>query len=178
MTRWAQEARLAGFDWVVPCDADELWYSTDGRRLADRLADADPTAEVFVADLYGHVVTPLDSYDQNPFRRIRWRRWKPEGRKVACRLQTGLFIGMGNHAAHVNGEWACEQGGLGVRHFPYRSFEQYARKVRQGARAIALTDFDEGVCMHWRRQAAMTDEELRAYADRVNASASPERTEP
>src|SRR5258706_10050034 len=38
MTKLARLALSHGHEWVVPCDADEVWYSLFGR-LADVLAD-------------------------------------------------------------------------------------------------------------------------------------------
>src|SRR5690606_4675809 len=56
MSHLAAQAVLGGADWVVPFDADELWYSPDGRTVADVLSAAD--ADVVAAAEFKHWPTP------------------------------------------------------------------------------------------------------------------------
>src|ERR1700688_33804 len=37
MTALAVRARMNGYQWVIPADADEFWYATDGRPIRDFL---------------------------------------------------------------------------------------------------------------------------------------------
>lgn len=169
MSRWARELGERGFEWVVPCDADEVWYVASGGRIADFLREMPDDVRVVRATLYDHVRTGLDPEDGNPIRRIGWRHLVGDGRgKVACRIRPDLVIDYGNHGASYSDGAVRTVGGLIVRHFPVRSHEQYARKVRAGAAAIACTDAPEDVCRHWRRRGAMSDEDLRAEVARLH----------
>lgn len=66
---------------------------------------------------------------------------------------------MGNHEVLRPGVRA---EGLRILHLPWRSFEQFARKSRTGAQAIALADTPEDKAYHWRRLGALDDDALRA----------------
>lgn len=164
MTAWAQEMRNRGFEWMIPCDADEFWYSYDGATLATRLGSLDPEVDVAVAAIFDHVPTRIDPDDVDPFRRIAWHRrtvspiW---GVKVACRLHDGLSIGYGNHSAFLNGGPAKERVALAIRHYPYRTADQYVCKLKNLYRATELTDYPWLSSIgHWRRAAGLSDSQL------------------
>lgn len=148
MTVLARDAGDRGHEWVVPCDADEIWYSTHGR-VGDILGTL--AVEVAEAVLYDHVATGSDPADDDPTVSIGWRRHERGGLpKVACRVRPGLAIEMGNHGAHYPGPTATLQEALTVRHFPYRSAEQMVSKVRNGAAAYAATNLPPDIGQHWR----------------------------
>lgn len=181
-TELATIAREDGFDWVIPCDADEWWHSNDLRPISAFLAGLAPDVAMVRADLYNHLPTILDGCsdcgghgwiaepgpepdlpnqiecatcegtgeERNPFRRIGWRQ-RQHGAlgKVAARLLPGLEIHMGNHSAYLPGS-GMTVAGLSVRHFSWRSEEQYLSKIRNGAIAYAATDFPESTGAHWR----------------------------
>jgi hypothetical protein len=181
-TDLAMEALALGHAWVVPCDADEVWYvaAEPERRIADFLVGQAPDIQIVEAELYHHIPTALDpkssipegiqtsaSPAPNPFRRIGWRNREKGGLpKVACRLRPDLVIQEGNHGATTTGTGA-RAGGLCVRHFSWRSEEQYARKIANGARAFAETDFPEDTGVHWRMHGSPDepdfDERVRAH---------------
>lgn len=146
MSALAARAATLGAAWVVPFDADEWWYSPFGR-IADVLEDQ-PAACVATAELYDHVATGEDPDDPNPVTRIQWRRQEPAALpKVAARTRPAVTIHQGNHGAD-HGQRV--DGLLVVRHFPYRSVEQFICKVRNGAAAYAATDLPEHQGQHWR----------------------------
>jgi hypothetical protein len=60
-----------------------------------------------------------------------------------------LEIRQGNHSAWAPGT-GLTVAGLCVRHFSWRSAEQYERKIANGYRAYAATTLPEGVGAHWR----------------------------
>ncbi|MES2867613.1 MAG: glycosyltransferase family 2 protein [Actinomycetota bacterium] len=137
---------------VVPFDADEAWYSPFGR-VADVLAEH-PGA-IFTAELYDHVATARDRDDANPLARIGWRRREPACLpKVAVRPRPSVTIHQGNHGADFG---ATIGGLLVVRHFPYRSAEQFVSKVRNGSAAYAATDLPEDAGKHWRDYGRLLD---------------------
>lgn len=159
-TALAQIAYEAGFEWVVPCDADEVWHSAFGR-LGDVLTQHSESGyDVVTAEMYDHVPTSKDDPDDaNPTTRIRWRRERRGALpKVACRLRPDLQIGMGNHVAsytdtqHV----LVREWGVTIRHFPYRSPEQFVRKAVNGLAAYeAAPDVGDEYGGHWRAYGQM-----------------------
>ena len=167
MSALAAMASDQGADWVVPFDADELWFSRDGRRIADVLAELPAMVVKAAADVWDHVATGQDdAAEANPFRRIRWRRDHPLPLpKVACRALSGIEIMQGNHEAFVPGMPSHVQASLSnaltIRHFPYRSPEQMVSKVRQGAAAYRLMEEDGvelgGTGAHWREWGDILD---------------------
>jgi hypothetical protein len=154
MTRLAHVAgKLFDADWIVPFDADEIWYSSWGR-LGDFLEAQPDDVDIVEANLFDHVATAFDDPNEpDPVKRIRWRRDHcAELPKVACRYSPNLVIGMGNHEAWYT-DHAPRTGvqRLAVRHFPYRSAAQVIRKIRNGAEAYAATDLDPKYGAHWRQ---------------------------
>jgi hypothetical protein len=192
-TRLAAEALALGHSWVVPCDADELWYATDGRPIRDFLAGLAPDVAYVRADLYNHIPTVLDEPavcescgndgwyveadedgdpvqvqcpvgEENPFLRIGWRQ-REHGAlpKVAARLRPGLEIRQGNHSAWAPGS-GVTAAGLVVRHYSWRSPEQYETKIRNGARAYAATTLSPDTGAHWRM---FGDPDAEGFGERV-----------
>lgn len=164
MTALAARAREAGAGWVVPFDADEAWMPADpwtpvGVRLADLLNEVQPRINVVAAELFDHVPTGHDDLsDGNPLSRMGWRRRAPGALpKVACRTATDLTIAMGNHDATYSDTAVRLLGVLQVRHYPYRSGEQFVRKAVQGAAALALTDLHRSMGAHWREYARIAE---------------------
>ena len=152
MTALAARAAGMGAGWVVNFDADECWYSPFGR-IADVLRES--SAQVATAALYDHVATCLDP-EGAPVDRIGWRRREPaELPKVACRAVVPATILQGNHGADYPAR--VEDGLLVVRHYPYRSVDQFVSKVRNGAAAYAATDLPEHEGQHWRDYGRLLD---------------------
>lgn len=164
MSDLAQEAREQwGAVWVLPWDADEVWFARDGRRIADVLADLPDIVRIAQADLWDHVATARDPDDVDPLRRMGWRRsYAAPLPKVAVRALPGVTILQGNHSAVFED---CDipptvSNMLTVRHYSYRSAEQTIRKVRNGAQAYAASNLREIDGAHWRQMGLMTDEQI------------------
>lgn len=151
MTALAHLAGEKGATWVVPFDADEIWYSPFHDRLADLVAGLAPQWLTAGADLYDHVATAIDGDDPNPVTRLGHRRCEPAPlRKVACRVRDDMVIEQGNHAATYTGGTTVFTDHLVVRHFPYRSPDQFVRKALNGLEAYRATDLPDDVGAHWR----------------------------
>ena len=161
MTDLGRRAYELGYDWYLPCDADEYWYSPFGR-ISDVLAgvsEREPQLLFLRARVLNHLVTPLDPADEpNPFRRLGYRLVEENPLpKVACRTSPALTVGMGNHEAWNHGivssaRATVADGELVVRHFPWRSEEQFLRKITNGSRAYAAApEVDETFGAHWRQ---------------------------
>lgn len=171
MTALAADAGQMGAAWVIPFDADEVWYSPHGR-IADVLADH-PHAAIAQAELYDHVATGHDDDLIDPVARIGWRRRAAAPLpKVAARPYPRVVIHQGNHDAGY-GDRVHDL--LVVRHFPYRSPEQMIGKVRNGAAAYAATNLPEDHGKHWRDYGRLTDEQLADVFRRYFWTAHPDR---
>lgn len=151
-------------DWIVPHDFDEIWYSPFGT-IKEIVEDLSPQWLAATADIYDHVSSAEDNqYELNPVKRIGWRR-KEKGvlPKVACRWREDLVIEQGNHAAKFDGGTTYKTDLLVIRHYPYRSPEQFVSKARNGAAAYAATNLAENVGAHWRGYGAI----LQASGEKV-----------
>lgn len=173
-TALARQAFADGFQWVVPCDADEIWYAPDGRLLCDWLNGIAPDVMMVRADLYNHLPTALD--DQriySPVRRIKWRQ-RSSGAlpKVAVRARPDVVIEAGNHSARTSGTGLAVSG-LVIRHFSWRTPEQYLRKIRNGEKAYSLTNLPSNIGEHWRMFSEHTDETVMAHFNQWFYSVSP-----
>jgi hypothetical protein len=187
MTAFAARAHAEGYDWFIPCDADEYWFSPFGR-VADVLADLperEPQALFLHAHLLNHLVTDYDDVGEpNPFRRMGWRLVQANSLpKVACRTAPELRIGMGNHEAwtaglvHSNSPPTID-GQLIIHHFPWRSEDQFVRKITNGALAYAATNLPAQYGAHWRGFGMPRDpgfeEAVRDWFRRYGYRADPE----
>jgi hypothetical protein len=158
MTRLARYAACSGAEWIIPFDADELWVAP-GSQLRDFLSNTE--FEVVRAPVMDYVPRSIDDNNEpNPYRRIVHRLAdEPNIKKVAFRAHSLARIAAGNHTVRHPG--AAGQG-LEIRHFPYRSPQQLRKKVDEGTKALAATDYVEEIAAHWRLGARMTDNELAA----------------
>jgi glycosyltransferase involved in cell wall biosynthesis len=195
-TALAMEALERGHQWVVPCDADEIWHHGEpGLALRDFFAGIGPDVQMVSAGVWNHLATALDppaatvcpdcggtarrvegtwsrpgsacrtcggswTGEPNPVRRIGWHQRFPLMRKVACRLRPDLRIGMGNHEAFTSGT-GLTISALNVRHFSWRTEEQYLRKMLNGRAAYAATDLDPMYGVGWRMWDGKPDEAIR-----------------
>lgn len=150
MTHLADAAARAGATWIVPFDADELWSGTNGD-LAETLRSARvPIVGADLVNLFPGTDADAAAWQLDPASQV--------DTKVAFRPFPGAVIEMGNHAVLRPGPSA---EGLGIAHLPWRSFEQFSRKVRQGAAALAASDVPGSLGSHWRRLGALDDAGLR-----------------
>jgi hypothetical protein len=160
MTRLAHQAFDRGADWVIPFDADELWFGRD--RLAATFAAAPRFADGLSATLYNHFLSSLDPSavtQPNPFLRFVHRDPAPASlAKVAVRRRPDVAIEQGNHGAHGEGLFEIVESDLTIAHLPYRSFEQFRRKVVNGAAAYRATTLSETMGRHWRNYGQLLDE--------------------
>lgn len=149
MTELADTAFGMGATWIVPFDADELWMAP--QRIRDVLADYPPKIRLATARVYDHRASAVDPEGVDPFRTMVWRTPDPLPLpKVAVRWTPGTVIHQGNHGADIPDPHRAAESVLEVRHFPYRSAEQFVKKARNGAAAYAATDLPEHVGAHWR----------------------------
>jgi glycosyltransferase involved in cell wall biosynthesis len=131
-TMLARAAASGGASWVVPFDADELWFGVDGRAVADVLRST--TANVIRAEWY--LFVPVKSVDAHCYaERFPYRVAQPsDAVKVAFRANWLALVRAGNHAVFT----ACPRfsGGLRIAHYSVRTPEQVAKRAHQGAAAL------------------------------------------
>jgi hypothetical protein len=157
INRVAQERPLG---WVIAVDADEIWHADVP--LVEFFEDVERSTgrpTVVSAALLSHFCTAADDPTAaDPFQRMMYRTTSVAPLpKVAFRYRQGAVVAQGNHSVQVSVRRALDDSALTVRHFPYRSVEQFVQKGVQGARAYAASDLPEGMGTHWRSYGAIYD---------------------
>jgi hypothetical protein len=162
MTRLARAAARAGADWVVPFDADELWFADEGTLAAKLRAiaaeSAGSTVGVVKAALHDTIPTGGPSPAITSAECVMDSTPTPPG-KVAIRAHRLMGVVVGNHGAKRVGRTV---DGLRIAHLQYRSEAQVERKARQGLQAVLLADAPEYVGVHWSALAELTPEAITA----------------
>lgn len=153
MTALARQAFAQGADWVIPFDADEIWYSTTGT-LHDALMAAQQLhyAQAAWAKLFNyHPTSKDDETETNPFLRITNRNPADSTmRKIAVR-RGSVQIAQGNHDATGTPPFIRATTTMEVAHFPWRGWRQFQRKVENGYAAYQATDLRDDIGAHWRQ---------------------------
>ena len=162
MTKLARQACDMGADWVLPFDADEIWYGIEGT-IAERLAGCD--ADVVMAAGWDHIVTSPGDQRFSPWRRPEYQTLS----KVAFRACPTAELNMGNHDVRGAGPHYTS-GVLEYRHFQYRSLAQMARKLRNGRAAYEASDVHHLHGVHWREGGLLTDDEMAEKWDALCAT--------
>ena len=141
----------AGCDWVVPFDADEFWSAPGG--LANYLDALNPDIGIVNATLWHH-------------RDWEYKYAVPERLpKVCFRWRPDAVLAVGNHAVAIPGARvlpARDIGGVTIRHWQYRSFEHYCRKVRDNSARLQPWEKARGDGIHQTAFEHATDAELAA----------------
>jgi hypothetical protein len=150
VTRMAREAYTTYHaDWVLNADADEFWIcDNESQTLAEAFAGI-PAAlgafDVHVTDMIG-----LPAMRGTGLQRLVYQ----DNRTTENLTSIGLFAHATHNAVHVGtADVAVAQGNhfvnipsqgeppadraIGVRHFPWRSWEQYSTKVRNAGSAYS-----------------------------------------
>lgn len=102
-------------DWVIPFDADEFWYATEGGTIRQALEDT--LASKCWARMYQHKDWDHRERDPKPLPKVAFQWW-PEAR-----------LAFGNHSVTVRGDDAW--GVLDLREWQYRSFAHFVAKVEK-----------------------------------------------
>jgi len=168
MTALARRAADLGASWIVPFDADEIWYADSDKNLADVLRSQDPAVTTVSATLLNHYETAFDADEGVPFRAMVYRKREPGALpKVAFRWHDDAVIGQGNHSVDVPGDVSTSTAGVALRHFAYRGADHFVRKARNGYEAYLATDLGPNVGAHWRQYGETLErsgeEALRAH---------------
>lgn len=162
MTVLADAAARAGAQWVIPFDADELWFGAESS-----LAETLHAARAPIARAVVHNAFPSPGPEQG----LRLDATAHYDDKVAFRPFPGAVVAMGNHEVSRPGR---SEASLRILHRPWRSYDQFARKVRSGSAALALTRLPAQKGYHWRALGALEDRELRAAWESLLQGTAPE----
>ena len=137
MTLLADILRSVGARWIVPFDADEFWFGEKGS-----LAEALSYSQYKVVQARIHNAFPMSAaqglhIDSQPHPDV----------KAAFRPFLGAVVTMGNHDVLRPGNRGAD---LRLVHVPWRSQEQFQRKITQGLRALEEADTPNDLATHWR----------------------------
>jgi hypothetical protein len=153
MTTLANIAYERGVELMLPCDSDELFFSRNGNSLTDEIRNGPGT--VFSCPVFMHLASAEDDATEvNPYRRMTNKQTTPLGLdKIFLRFNSKMEINEGNHGAKwLNGASVPgSETAVEIRHFPYRSAEQFVKKVEVTERAMLATPgYPQGWGIHYR----------------------------
>lgn len=148
VTAMAREAYSRyGADWVINADADEFWFPTNGgQTLRDVFLDIPRSLKTFtvpVIDMTGEPAlrgTGLQRLVLRDTRALdRIQRVGLHAHSTPNAVHVGsdnVKVTQGNHAVNLEPSGELPQGpGIEVLHYPWRSWEQFERKVRSAGQA-------------------------------------------
>lgn len=159
MNLWCNNCFKMGADIVIPIDADEVWYSKDKTKTLGKLLK-ETEGDIFVANSIDYIPTAKDLECDNPILSMTYRKKNSDSfPAVAFRKYPGFYLEMGNHDV-LNHKGTRVENLIGIRHYQYRSFEQFSKKVKNGKKVYDDTTFPPSMGSHWRNLGSMTDSEM------------------
>lgn len=161
MNHFVSLAYSLGADFILPIDADEIWYSIDDSlTLSETINNNSSHKTIFECQRRNFIPSPLDGDEENPFLRIKHIDPTTRvGPKVGFTRDKQAHLIQGNHDV-LNHNGSRIRDAIAINHFPYRSFEQFKRKLRNGRAVYESTDLPEGMGRHWRTLGALSDEDI------------------
>jgi glycosyltransferase involved in cell wall biosynthesis len=164
MNLWCNTCFKMGADIVIPIDADEVWYSKDkSKTLGTLLRETD--GDIFVATSTDYIPTKNDNASNNPIISMAYKKKNSDSfPAVAFNKYPGFYLEMGNHdVSNHKGKRIYDL--IGIRHYQYRSFSQFEKKVLNGKKVYDTTDFPNFIGSHWRKLGSMSKEEMMSWWD-------------
>ena len=174
VSRMARAASARNASWILPVDADELWYGV-GASISSVLRGS--RAMIMKAPLWDHL--PIDNGldSLSPYKDFTKRTVTPGTKDVAFRAHPLASVHEGNHWVNRPGE--AMQNGLEVRHFAYLGFPHFVEKMRRGAKTIGATNLSASIALEWRAWGtAPTSKDLWQRGTRLLERASVEDPAP
>jgi len=148
VTRMAREAATEhGADWVINADADEFWLPrADGLTLKEAFGGIPKSIQAFdvpVHDMIGPAALAGTGLQRLVYRDLRTEAalhrvgLKAHATHDAAHIgDPGIEVVQGNHFVSLENRGPVPDGfEVEVLHFPWRSWEQYSRKVRNAGSA-------------------------------------------
>lgn len=150
MTELARVAASKGAQWIIPFDADEWWRGIGHHTVGEILRNC--PHPIVGAKIWHYFATELDDpREPNPYKRMTWRNKEPSNlHKVAFVWRDGVRLEAGNHSLHFGNDRLMDyEYGIEMRHFPYRSAEQFLHGVENGYAALKATNLPRTYGGHW-----------------------------
>lgn len=162
MNFWCNNCFKMGADIVIPIDADEIWYSKDTSKTLGKILK-ETEGDIFVANSIDYIPTPNDIVDDNPILSMVYRKKNSDSfSAVAFKKYPGFYLEMGNHdVTNHNGNRVYDL--IGIRHYQYRSFQQFSKKVTNGKKVYDNTTFPSFIGSHWRKLGSMSENEMISW---------------
>lgn len=134
MTNLAKMAGNYGATWIIPFDADELWYTCDGHpTLADAVQEAKQRGRRSIRAFYwDYKITELDE-PGIPFVSMVYRKPEFINSKISFLYDPSISISNGNHFYYYNGDARIRDenpltDSILIRHYGVRSREHFINK--------------------------------------------------
>lgn len=162
MNQWISTCYKMGAEIIVPIDADEIWYSIDSQKtLGETLRDSD--GDIFIAKSIDLIPTINDADSDNPIKSMCYKKKNSDSfQAVAFRRYPGAYLEIGNHnVLNHNGKRVSNL--IGIRHYQYRSFEQFYKKVINGKKVYDDTRYPDYMGSHWRKLGSMSMIDLQEW---------------
>lgn len=140
MTTMGRDAVAKGADWVIPFDADELWFSQEGT-LQEVLTKYDAMGYVTAKPLYtNHSITAFDPVADNPYESMVYKWSMPTNFKTCFKSRPDISISNGNHFVYWNTPQHTRDENplmdvIEIRHFQWRSKEHFLKKILNAYKA-------------------------------------------
>lgn len=164
MNRWIKQCYDMGADIIVPIDADEIWYSKiPGKSLGDALRENCDGNCIFDAKAIDFIPTENDLDSKNPLESMVYVKQNSDSfQSVAFTKHSNAILGQGNHDVFQHPGKRVKDV-IGIKHYQYRNFEQFARKMKNGKRVYDETTMPEYVGSHWRTLGALDKDGLMEW---------------
>ncbi|TFD69493.1 glycosyltransferase family 2 protein [Cryobacterium ruanii] len=148
VTKMARDAyTLHGADWVLNADADEFWSAADPRlSLRSAFEGIDTGIQSFTVPVIDMIGAP--ALDGSGLQRLCYQDRRSDDSLKAIGLlahsthdsahigSPDVTVAQGNHYVSLDSRGAPDVAHqIEVRHFPWRSWAQYSRKVESSGRA-------------------------------------------
>jgi glycosyltransferase involved in cell wall biosynthesis len=161
MNKFVSLAYSLGADFILPIDADEIWYSIDkSLTLGETINKNSSRSTIFEGQRRNFIPSLMDGNEKNPFSRIKHIDATTRvGPKVGFTRDKRAHLIQGNHDV-LNHKGSRIGGVIAINHFPYRSFEQFKQKLRNGRAVYESTDLSEDLGRHWRTLGSLSDEDI------------------
>jgi hypothetical protein len=158
VTAMAREAAVAHqADWVINNDADEFWWPSQGDLRQTLASLPDTVGGVHISRCNFPAIVASD--DQDFLARMIYRDQQsvnvlgqPLPSKFCHRGYDTIVVSQGNHDANDDAlQSKIFFEGIEIFHFPVRSFDQFASKIRHGGKAYQLSPrLDGRIGATWR----------------------------
>lgn len=142
--------------WIFPIDTDEFLCLRDDLARAIARLEGEAVDLAYIPYYNANQLADGGALDEGvPFyERQLWRRGRIEDVKVVFRAGRVTRLHMGNHDVDTSMVWERRGDGLAAgmvyRHYPSRSITHLRRKVVNGGRALAATNYPQMFGWHWR----------------------------